>query len=1030
MTSTAFFADGTWRGPSRFLAVMVAAAGSVGLLGWTFGLTSLESVLPGLATMKANTAFAFVLSGLSLLTITTEIPRFPAGIGKRLAALAAVAALAIGVASLAESAFGVDLRIDQLVFVDSQGNPPGRPSPVTAALFALSGASLLMMLGKHTAAVAVGQAVAVVVLYLATASVLGYAYGVQSLYAVVPFSSIAINTAVSFMALAVGILLARSGQVPIAALLRDLPSARLARQLLVTIAIALPLIGWIRLKGQQSGLYGDEFGLALTVSASMFVLAIATWIGVHAANRAEESVSRLKRLYAALSRTNQTIINRGDVRSCYEDVCRAVVEDGGFRCAMIAQTGVDRMQLVPMAAAGEIKRQMLQALRAGGDDPEYAQEVVDLVWRNTPAFVNDISSSPMTKARRAALDRLGIRSKAVLPITVEGRPCAVLLVYSRYLGMFRPEEQALLLEMAADLGFALEQSERDNVRRMAMAEIQALNQDLERRVGERTAELREANLELEGASIAKSNFLSMMSHEIRTPMNGVLGMLELLALSELGPQQRTTLEIVRESGRALLRIIDDILDFSKIEAGKLEIRPEVASIAKVVASVAGIYSGSASSKALVLTADTDPGISPAVVVDPLRLRQILNNLVNNAIKFTSKGSVEIRARLVGRKDGKDIVSIAVVDTGVGVSPEGQALLFQPFSQADGEIARSFGGTGLGLSICRRLAQLMGGSLELASRVGNGTTVTLTLALPIADPSSLPASDGEHEQEAIGIGITARRKAPSAAGAESEGTLVLVADDHPINRLLLMRQVTVLGYACEAAEDGREALDLWKSGRFSLVITDCNMPEMDGYELTRAIRALEAGSPRRRTSIIACTANALKGEADKCYAAGMDDYIAKPVELSQLLAKLEQWLPVQDAGRIAAREADARARPSALPIAEASPPAFDRRVLAEVSGGDPALEQDLLLRFRHFNTEDRRLLLGAVERRDMDEVIRVSHRIHGASKMIGATGLAEASARLERASRANDWSAIASNLESFWREYDTLDGRIASAENPQ
>jgi signal transduction histidine kinase/CheY-like chemotaxis protein/HPt (histidine-containing phosphotransfer) domain-containing protein len=538
-------------------------------------------------------------------------------------------------------------------------------------------------------------------------------------------------------------------------------------------------------------------------------------------------------------------------------------------------------------------------------------------------------------------------------------------------------------------------------------EIVRLNRDLERRVAERTAQLEETNLQLQSANTAKSSFLSMMSHEIRTPMNGVLGMLELLSLSTLDPNQRTTLEIVRASGRSLLRIIDDILDFSKIEAGKLEVRPEVASIARLVGNVAAIYSGNASSKALVLKAHVDPRISPAVHVDPLRLQQILNNLVSNAIKFTSKGSVEIRAELVERRAGVDLVSISVTDTGIGISTQAQAALFQPFSQADGDVARVFGGTGLGLSIGRRLASLMGGTIAISSQPGSGTVATVTLPLPIADPGLLP-SDQPRERDAVSELVQARRPAPSTADAEAEGRLVLVVDDHPINRTLLMRQVKVLGYAAEEADNGREALELWKSGRFGLIVTDVNMPEMDGYELTRSIRTLESRGGNARTPVIACTANALPGEVENCFAAGMDDYIAKPVDLARLAAKLDQWLP--------------------LPHHDAPPP-LDRSVLGAIVAGDEALEREVLAEFVKANEEDVVLLERALEERDVEEVAREAHRIKGATAAIGALDLAKVCALIEAAARAGDWSAIFAQRDTFRHEVARLNEHLETLAGP-
>jgi len=534
------------------------------------------------------------------------------------------------------------------------------------------------------------------------------------------------------------------------------------------------------------------------------------------------------------------------------------------------------------------------------------------------------------------------------------------------------------------------------------AEIQRLNKDLERRVMERTAQLEESNLQLKTASQAKSTFLSMMSHEIRTPMNGVLGMLELLSLSKLDMQQRTTLNIVRDSGRSLLRIIDDILDFSKIEAGKLEVAPEVASIQELIGRVVAIYSGNASSKALTLSSHCDPRISPAVMVDPLRLQQILNNLVSNAIKFTREGSVEIRAELVERREGSDLVRITVTDTGIGIAREKSAALFEPFQQGGSEVARIFGGTGLGLSIGKRLAGMMGGEITVTSELGRGTTVTVLLPLPIADPALLPRADAHARSEGAAATVAARRAPPSADDACAEGTLVLVVDDHAVNRLVLRRQVTALGYACEEAEDGREALEKWRSGRFSLLITDCNMPVMDGYELARAIRSAEPEGARS-TIIIACTANALKGEAENCFAAGMNDYIAKPVQLRRLAEKLDKWLPLPaqaDAGTGTVQDACA-----------AGDAPFDRAVLDQASGGDADLEREMLAQFRRFNDDDVQRLARALELRSLEDVVSAAHRIKGAGRTLGAEALAAACERMEAAARDGDWDAIAACREA-------------------
>lgn len=428
--------------------------------------------------------------------------------------------------------------------------------------------------------------------------------------------------------------------------------------------------------------------------------------------------------------------------------------------------------------------------------------------------------------------------------------------------------------------------------RQAHAEILELNRDLEQRVEERTAQLNVAREEAELANKAKSAFLATMSHEIRTPMSGMLGMLELMSLTQLDAEQRETLGWVRESGSSLVRIIDDILDFSKIEAGKLKISPEPASVHQVVEGVRAIFSANAGSKGLSLKCSVDPKISRSLYFDALRLRQILSNFVSNAVKFTARGAIEIKAELVARTDGEDLVRFSVTDTGVGISAEDQRKLFQPFSQVETQAMRNVGGTGLGLTICRQLAALMNGSVEMVSELGKGTVMTLTLSFPIAEASELAHPVGEDAPEASGTGAV--RAAPSVTEAEQEGTLVLIVEDSPTNRMLLMRQLNDLGYAAETAENGVRALKLWQTGRFAIVMADCNMPEMDGYELARSIRQLEKGRIGRPTPLLACTASAMQGEAEKCFEAGFDDFLVKPTTLAQLLEKLDQWLPIGEA----------------------------------------------------------------------------------------------------------------------------------------
>jgi CheY-like chemotaxis protein/HPt (histidine-containing phosphotransfer) domain-containing protein len=349
----------------------------------------------------------------------------------------------------------------------------------------------------------------------------------------------------------------------------------------------------------------------------------------------------------------------------------------------------------------------------------------------------------------------------------------------------------------------------------------------------------------------------------------------------------------------------------------------------------------------------------------------------------------------------------VKDTGMGISPEDQKRLFQPFSQADGDEARRRpGGTGLGLVISRQLAQMMGGSISLESAPGKGSTISLELSLPIAEALPGSVADGGR---ALPQAAAMRRTAPDIVQAETEGTLVLLVDDHPVNRMLLLRQVRTLGYAAKTADDGLQALEMWKSGRFGLVITDCHMPHMDGYELARSIRSAEAGAGRERVPIVACTANALQGEAEACLAAGMDDFLVKPVELAQLTEKLDRWLPLPKARAPVADPpgSSAPAAPSAGPI--------DQALLTATCGGDASMVGEVLAAFRRTCEDDSAGLRQAAAVDDVAQVTQLAHRMAGASKMVGALAFAAACEHIERASRSGDWKAVLAGMTGFEQE---------------
>ena len=515
----------------------------------------------------------------------------------------------------------------------------------------------------------------------------------------------------------------------------------------------------------------------------------------------------------------------------------------------------------------------------------------------------------------------------------------------------------------------------------------------------------------EHANRAKTTFLAAMSHEIRTPMIGVTGMLEVLARTELTSQQRQMVATAESSAASLLQIIGDILDFSKIEADKLELSPTTFSLATVVRNAVETFVHTASAKGLLLTWSVDRMLVPAQVGDPLRVRQIVSNLLSNAVKFTEVGGIEVTVRVREASTEAQTVAIAVSDTGIGIEPLQQTRLFADFSQAEAGTAQRYGGTGLGLVICKRLAVLMGGDITLASAPGKGTTMTLVAPFPIADPSDLT----DEPSSTSAAPATSRRK-PTREQAAQERSLLLLAEDHPVNRSVLGRQLDLIGFHVDFANDGQEAYDKWLSGRYALVLTDLNMPRLDGYELARAIRAHELETGAKRVPIIALSANVMQGEPEKCKAAGMDDFVAKPTTIPVLAGRLRRWL---DHLEWTSPERDDPQQDTAASAVSADGYELDAAALDELTGGDAELAASLVEDFFETSRSDLGALRDALNARDGDDVRRQAHRIKGAARTVGARGIASLAERLEAAAAAH-----AEDKSDDWDELDQLANRLA------